>query len=88
MGAKVSAHHSDKKALTEALREGDAAAVEHLITNHPELWRSRLDKATGNNAVHLAVLDREHQVLMQLVTIATSSTFGRASTFGRSSVAG
>lgn len=74
MGAKLSAHHSDKKALTEALREGDAAAVEQLISTHPELWHSRLDKSTGSNAVHLAVLDKEHQVLAQLVTLATTTS--------------
>ena len=71
MGAKQSAHHQDKSRLNEALAHGDVSAVDDVVASHPEFFKSRLEKATGNNPMHVAVIRREHEILRHLVSFAT-----------------
>ena len=76
MGNKLSSshHHKDKLALTDALQRGDVDGVEQVVASHPEFFASRLDKTTGNNPLHVAVLNADHNILAHLVSFASRAS--------------
>ncbi|GAX78914.1 hypothetical protein CEUSTIGMA_g6353.t1 [Chlamydomonas eustigma] len=73
MGNQAS-HHKDKRFLNDALANGDVSSVDQVVASHPEFFSSRLEKGTGNNPMHVAVILRHHHILLHLVSYASSSS--------------
>ena len=57
MGNNLSSgQKEDKRTLLASLSSGDAPAIAAVITANPKLLASKMDKATGNNLIHVAVI--------------------------------
>ena len=67
MGNTLSSQRSeDKRALTRALQERDVPAATAIVAGNVSLLLSRLDRATGNTAIHLAASTGDHASLTAL----------------------
>ncbi|GAX78912.1 hypothetical protein CEUSTIGMA_g6351.t1 [Chlamydomonas eustigma] len=69
MGNKLS-HSEDKKTLTIAIESGDLESIQHIVTSHPEFFKSKLQKESGNTPIHVAVLLKDYAVLKLFITFS------------------
>ena len=74
MGNSASASDERKKNaqdLLSAIINNDLAACSRLVLAHPEMISAPLDHEFGHNAVHMAILMKQPQVLAHLLSYAT-----------------
>ena len=60
--------------VSGAIISGDLEGVTRLVFAHPEVLTYSLDHERGHNAVHFAVMSKQHGVLAFLLSCATIST--------------
>ena len=71
MGNKLSSQYKeDKRALALALQNHDASQVKAIVQKDIALLLSRLDKGTGNTALHVAVANSDPATLASLCSLA------------------
>ena len=68
MGNNLSSgQKEDKRTLLASLSSCDATAITAVITANPKLLASKMDKATGNNLIHVAVISKGARPLVILL---------------------
>ena len=71
-----SSQKGGRRTLLTSLSSGDASAIFAIIAANPDLFASKVDKATGNNLFHAAVVLSDNDGARPLALLMSAVSAG------------